>query len=314
MFGVTKPPKSQKPDNAPLYFYRFHTKEVENYNAFWKENYRQFAIFDIGYENLCRRISRRYFYPKKVEPLAYDKTSVRVETDEKDFRILFRDVEIWLDLHREEYFRCHVIIVEWQLPVNYKAVRISTFILSYFHFLLKDAPLLPLILEMRSGFKDDYFPVLKPLNQNARKSMCEELGRQLLELQGDTYSLEIMRNGKSKRKKKQDDYADTVLMEEVFCRFAYEKGWNFPHYENAKKITIRRIEAEKNKLDDENLILDEDKKGMKSSRRTIQAIVRPRPPAQNDTNKEKPEPAKETLPVISPKKIKIVRKKVLESE
>ncbi len=246
MFPTAKTPKSQKPDNVPLYFHRFHTKEVVDYNAFWTQPYRQLVIIDIGYENLCRRISRRYFLPKKVEALALDKTNVKIETDEEDFRVLFQDIEIFLDIHRQEYLNAHVVIIEWQLPVNYKAVRISTFILAYFYFLLKDTPLMPFILEMRSGFKDEYYPVLKPLNQNARKAKCTELGLEHYELTGDTFSLEVMEAGTSrKKKKKQDDYADVGLMEEVFCRFAAEKGWNFPHYENTRKITLpRRIQEE----------------------------------------------------------------------
>lgn len=240
MFGQKKTPKSQKPDNLPLYFYRLHSKNVDDYNTFWGDDHRQLAIFDIGYENLCRRISRRYFTPKKVQALAYDKTSIKIATDEEDYHVLFLEIEKWLNIYREEYLRSHVVIIEWQLPVNYKAVRISTFILSYFHFLLKDAPLLPLVLEMRSGFKDDYFPVLKPLNQNSRKTKCEELARDLLLLQGDDTSLEILTGGKNKRRKKQDDYADTALMEEVFCRYASSKGWYFPHYETTKKVKICR--------------------------------------------------------------------------
>lgn len=238
---VKKTPKSQKPDNASLYFYRFHDHDKVDYNTYWEENYRQLAIFDIGYENLCRRISRRYFIPKRVEPLAYDKTNISLEIDDEDYRTLFRDVETWLDKYYQDYFECHVIIIEWQLPQNYKAVRISTFILSYFLTRLKNTSRLPLLLEMRSQFKDEYYPVLKTLNQNARKSKCEELGRQLLAIQGDEYSLDIMDNGSSrKRKKKQDDFADTALMEEVFCRYAAEKDWNFPHFEQEERNPISK--------------------------------------------------------------------------
>jgi hypothetical protein len=231
MFGAPKTPKSQKPINLPLYFHRINDTEVQDYNLFWKQDYRQIATFDIGHKNLARRVSRRYFYPM-IEPLVYDKTEVRIEADENNFQVLFSDIEKWLDEARETYLGCHVVIIEWQLPVNYQAVRISTFILSYFHFLLKDSPLLPFLVEMRSGFKDDYFPVLKPLNQNARKTKCEDIGIELLELQGDTWSLDILRSGKSRGRKKQDDYADPVIMEEVFARYASEHGYNFPHYGN----------------------------------------------------------------------------------
>lgn len=242
MFGAAKTPKSQKPDNLPLYFHRIHTREVD-YNLHWTQNHRQLVTIDIGYENLCRRIARRYFHPKKTDMIAYDKTCVKIEGDEDGYRILFRDIEDWLDRHKATYLETHVIIIEWQLPVNYKAVRISTFILSYFYFLLKDASLFPYIIEMRSGFKDDYFPVLKPLNQNARKTKCEELGRELLQIMNDSKSLEILNTGSSKKKKKkQDDFADTVLMEEVFCRFADDNGWNFPHYKNSRKITLAKKE------------------------------------------------------------------------
>lgn len=287
MFPTAKTPKSQKPDNVPLYFHRFHTKEVVDYNAFWTQPYRQLVIIDIGYENLCRRISRRHFLPKKVETLALDKTNVKIETDEEDFRVLFQDIEIFLDIHRQEYLNAHVVIIEWQLPVNYKAVRISTFILAYFYFLLKDTALMPFILEMRSGFKDEYYPVLKPLNQNARKAKCTELGLEHYELTGDTFSLEVMEAGTSrKKKKKQDDYADVGLMEEVFCRYAAEKGWNFPHYENTRKITLpRRIQEEEIPEEEETpqpTLIDFLKEEVVEQPRKprIQATVTPRRPPQ----------------------------------
>lgn len=237
MFGQAKTPKSQKPENVPLYFYNPHNrKPLTGYNSFWQQDYRQIATFDIGYDNLARRISRRYLSPQRIETFVYEKIPISLETDEEGYRVLFNELQAWLDREKDKYFSTHVVIIEWQLPQNYKAVRISTFILSYFLMVLKDAPLLPFIVEMRSGFKDDYYPELKPLNQNARKAKCVELGIDLLKLQGDTFSLDILEGGTSKKKKtKRDDYADLVLMEEVFCRYGSEQGFDFPHY--SSKVT-----------------------------------------------------------------------------
>lgn len=238
MFGNNKTPKSQKPDNAPLYFHRFHTTKDIDYSKIWTQDYRQLVVVDIGHVNLCRRISRRHISPQEVQPIAFDKVGFNLNPDEENFRVLFQELEAFFDNCREEYFNTHVIIIEWQLIQNYWAIRISTFILSYFYFLLKDAPLKPYIIEMRSGFKDDYFPVLKPLNQNARKQKCAEIGKNLLKLMGDQWSLDIMEgtiNGKKKTKSKKikdDDYGDTVIMEEVFCRYADEQGWEFPFYDD----------------------------------------------------------------------------------
>jgi hypothetical protein len=244
--GQKKTPKSQKPDNVPLYFHRIHTETEIDYNALWTQNYRQLTIIDIGYENLCRRISRRHIFPKKIELRVADKTDVRIETDEEDYRVLFQDIKTWLELHREEYFASHVLIIEWQLPQNYKAVRISTFILSYLMLLLEDAPLKPLLCEMRSGFKDNYYPVLKPLNQNARKAKGVEVAEEHCHLSGDMESLEIMLGSTSKKKKKkQDDVADTILMEESFCLFAEENGWSFPNYRTTRTITLTRKEPDR---------------------------------------------------------------------
>lgn len=254
MFGVKKTPKSQKPDNLPIYFYNPHTKKPFNddYNRFWNQDYRQLAIFDIGYENLARRIARRHMNPQKIEVIAYDKIPISLETDEDGFRVLFNELETWLEMFKSSYLESHIIIIEWQLPQNYKAVRISTFILAYFYFLLKDSPLLPLMCEMRSGFKDEYYPELKTLNQNARKSKCVEIGIKILEAQEDFYSLAIIEGGTSRKKKtKKDDYADLVIMEEVFCRYALNKGWNFPAYEEGKFQPLSEpISSEKQSLDD----------------------------------------------------------------
>lgn len=275
MFGRPKILKSQKPDSASLYVYRVHTKEVADYNSYWSQDYRQITVFDIGYENLCRRISRRYFHPKRIKPIAFDKTAINVEQDENGYRNLFQEISTWLDYHRQNYLETHVILIEWQLPNNYMCVRISTFILSYFHFLLRDAPLLPLLIEMRSGFKDDYYPVLKSLNQNARKSKCVEIGINLLLLQGDTESLEVLQGGTSKRKKKkQDDYADLTIMEETYCRYAKSKGWNFPEY-------------------------TEEEEERKNS---------PSPPDKVVVIRKISSPPQDFTPVTSSKKVKVIRK------
>lgn len=282
MFAKPKIPKLQKPANLPLYFHRFHTQVIDDYNTFWTQDYRQLLIIDIGWRNLCRRISRRYFNPKKVKALVFDKVAIPVENDDENYRILFQELEFWLQQYHQEYFNCHVIIIEWQLPVNYNAVRISTFILTYFILLLKDSPLFPFLLEMRSGFKDDYFPVLKPLNQHARKDKCEELGRDLLTLMDDQESLLVMNAGVNhKKKKKQDDYADTVLMEEVFCQYAASKDWLFPHYKNARKIVLRqpiqRMDAKDEVIDD---TLHNEAKEPLPQPRHVNITVTPRRPSK----------------------------------
>lgn len=210
MFNL-KIPKSQKPENLPLYF---HTPGETNYLS-WKEDYRQLVIIDIGYQNLCLRVEKRSSY---ISVIAFEGIGIGPD-------YTFGDIEEFLNQWKKEYFQSHVFIIEWQLPQNYKAVRISTFILSYFYFLVKESSLSPLLLEMRSGFKDKYFPILKQLNQNARKAKCVELALELLEKMNDTDSIK-----KIKSKKKKDDYADTVLMSEVFCRYASEKGWIFLYF------------------------------------------------------------------------------------
>lgn len=230
MFGQSKVPKSQKPDTTPLYFYQY-----DDLPTFEEKNKYQIAVIDIGFRNMCLRIETREAYPPRVVPLVFVKTPIPPEENKDGYRVQVDTLIKWLDEHKDLYVSSDIIVIEWQLPQNYKAVRLSSFILTYFHLLLRGLERRPFLIEMRSGFKDDYFPQLKTLNQAARKKETVVIALDLLDLMNDKESLRVF-----KKNKKVDDYADTVVMAEVIARYLAALGYNIPHWNHTVKISLNK--------------------------------------------------------------------------
>ena len=111
------------------------------------------------------------------------------------------------------YKNCHYIIVERQLPQNYKASRIAQHTLSYFFLKLKDSPLFPSIIEIDPKLKGKILGAPKNITDKQLKSWAIEKGTNLLNIRQDTYALTVLKQFKNK----QDDLCDTICQIEAFC-------------------------------------------------------------------------------------------------
>jgi hypothetical protein len=118
--------------------------------------------------------------------------------------------------------------MEKQLSFNrVEILKLSQHILTYFMITLKDAPQLPLIVELDATMKTRCLNAPLKMKGKEVKKWAIEKAIEILKKRKDEQSLQIMYITKKGNKElelrsKSDDVADTVVMIEAFCRIM---GW-----------------------------------------------------------------------------------------
>lgn len=199
---------SEQEKKEPYIIYNYHSKPDSE--RIWNEPYYQLLSIDPAEKNLALRVERRYF-DGKIIPLAFDKVDVRNTSEGVTIDVYGRAIN-FLDRYKQLYYGCHYVIIERQLPFNYRAVRISQHIITYLMLLLKDTSLLPIIVELSSKVKGKYLDAPDDLNDKGLKRWATEKARELLQIRGDQWSIDVM----NFFWKKQDDLADTICQIEAF--------------------------------------------------------------------------------------------------
>ena len=142
-----KMPKGQVPDKNQYTTYNPHTIDIEKREI---GDVVKVISIDPGIRNLALRVESRGMtsnnYPIKTivfEKLKITEEDRRLEGNQDQLYFLMTQ---FLDKYREIFKTCNFLIIERQLAINYKAVRISQHIITYFLILFKDRmPLLPVV-------------------------------------------------------------------------------------------------------------------------------------------------------------------------
>lgn len=220
MFGRGKVPKSQQPEKTPYTIHNPHTRPLEE--RVWNENYLQIISIDPSIKNLGFRIERRYF-DGRIQPIALSRTTfgtnaITTETAPNGTALtvntLYRDVTTFFNTYNEYFPTTHILIMERQLPQNYKAVRISQHVLTEMMIRLANQPLLPLIVEVDSKLKSRQLGCPKGLNERQTKLWLIEKALLLSQQRGDDFSHDLI-----SRSRKKDDLADVICQAEAWCSF-----------------------------------------------------------------------------------------------
>ena len=224
-----KTPKLQAADKTPYTSYNPHTISLEQRN--WPEVIKVISI-DPGIRNLAIRVesrgSRSNSYP--IQTLVFDKLHIRDDerkTDDMTDR-LYLLVTNFLDQYLEIFKTCHIMIIERQLSVNYKCVRISQHIISYFMIHLKNLPPLAMIFEVDPKLKGKELGASTHLNERGLKQWSVDYCRELLIKRKDDLGLKLFN-----KQKKKDDVGDvTIQIESLFSYL----GW--PLTQEVKTLTV----------------------------------------------------------------------------
>lgn len=216
-FGL-KITKGESPDKTPYTVYYPHSIDVSK--RVWNQPYYQVVSIDPARKNYAIRIERRY-NNGYIQPIVFDKVSIECFVEEKGVLInnTYQELTNFLNKYKEFYNECHYIIIERQLPQNYKACRIAQHTISYFSIILSDKPLLPSIVEVDPKLKTKMLEAPKGLTDRQIKLWATETGTQLLVMRNDNFSLEVLKYFRTK----QDDLCDTICMIEGLFKL-----WGLP--------------------------------------------------------------------------------------
>lgn len=210
-FGL-KISKTESPDKTPYTVYYPHT--ISSSERKWTQPYFQFISIDPARKNYAFRIERRY-HNGWITPIVFDKVSIESIDKEGDTTICntYNVLTAFLEKYRQFYDECHFLIIERQLPQNYKATRIAQHSISYFSIILCNRPLLPSIVEVDPKLKGRLLNAPKNITDKQLKSWAVVKARELLTIRRDDFSLGVMNHFRNK----QDDLGDVVCQTEAIC-------------------------------------------------------------------------------------------------
>jgi hypothetical protein len=215
-----KTPVSQLPDKNEFTTYNPHSIDLSKRD--WPEVVKVVSI-DPGIRNLALRVESRGIrsssYP--IKTIVFEKLHIAEDDRRLDGNVdqLFTLVTDFLDKYLSIFKESHMLIIERQLPINYKAVRVSQHIVSYFLFHFKNImPSLPVIYEVDPKLKGRELGASKHLNERGIKQWSVDHAKILLAKRKDYGGLAVL----NKNKKKSDDHADCLNQVESFFSF---NGW-----------------------------------------------------------------------------------------
>jgi len=209
-----KTPKSQQIYKSTYTYYNPHDIEIKSMEY---DNIVRVISIDPGIRNYALRVEERSIqtssYP--IKTLVFEK--LRISNKDRELSeisecMIYKLLSKFLDKYLKVFKTCHIIIIEKQMPFNYKATRIAQHTLTYFMTHLKNISTYPLIYEISAKLKGKELGASSHLNERGIKVWAVEKATELLELRKDENGLQILK----KNKKKADDLADTVCQIEAF--------------------------------------------------------------------------------------------------
>ena len=225
MFGNKKTPKHQEPDKC-LYTIYHPFKASSEARAWAGDSYKFFSI-DPSIKNFGLRTEIRSHDGKNISTVSTSRTSLEPPCVRKPKNAppvkekaptsvvcdIYEKTDVLLNSEIENIRTSHFIIMERQIPRNYKAVRLSQHVLDFICEKVRDSPLMPIIIELDSKVKARYLGCPRGLNERQTKLWLIEKAIQLLDWRGDKETANLIRTVKKK-----DDLADTVCQIEGFCK------------------------------------------------------------------------------------------------
>ena len=231
-----KTPVSQLPDKNEFTCYNPHTISLNLRK--WPDIVQVVSI-DPGIRNLALRVESRGItnnsYP--IKTLVFDKLHIKEEDRKLQGNVdqLFLLITNFLDQYLHIFKNSHIMLIERQIPKNYRAVRISQHVISYFMFNFKNIlPNLPMIFEVDSKLKGRELGASKHLNERGIKQWSVDFAKSLLIKRQDYLGLEILN-----KTKKKDDHADTVCQIEAFFSFN-----NWPLTTEIQSLCVKTVQKD----------------------------------------------------------------------
>ena len=210
-----KVPKSQTPDTS---WYTIHRIHDGDYTDNWKQrkDYYYILSIDPGKRNFCIRIEYRDLLTGKIVSPVFEKIDIIGKEAEDHLMLIdstYLKITNFLDKYIDTIKKCHIILIERQLSINYKMIRLSQHVISYMSIKLKDNPNLPVLIEVSPKLKSGRLGAPKGLSPKDIKKWAVVKALELLEIREDNKSIKSIQSAKGGKK---DDFADTIVQIEAF--------------------------------------------------------------------------------------------------
>lgn len=206
MFGTTKIPKSQEPSKALIVHHHGYPSSEE------KPEFLRFLSIDPGTKNFAMRIETRYWKdvsPKTEMMAKIDFTVVDSEDEPNNSNLYFSLIE-FMNSYVDWFPTINVVIIERQMAVNYKMLRMSQHIITYCLMKISHATIIEIQPKLKTRMLDAPFK----LDKREVKKWSVEKAMELLTIRKDFPTIDLI-NSTPKRKK--DDLADTITQIEAIC-------------------------------------------------------------------------------------------------
>lgn len=219
-----KTPKTQEAYKSVYVAHNPHTASLSKRQ--WTDRIRIISV-DPGITHYAIRVEERNTKKNDIiTTLLYDKIGLKKEEQEltaDHVTRIFTFVFEFLDKHLDLFKTCHVVIIEKQLPINYRALRMSQHTLTYFMIHLKNLePTLPMFFEVMPTLKGRELGAPPNTNEKGIKIWAVEKAIELLTIRNDKVGLNILNRKVAGKREKKDDLSDVVLqIEALFSHF----GW-----------------------------------------------------------------------------------------
>jgi len=203
-----KTPKSQQIDKTMFTYHPvFTNKELPKL----PEKFTVVSI-DPAITNFGFRIEQRNSNGI-ITMIQYCRVNFTVKDETEGIAGIYARITDFLDKYQADYKKVDLILIERQLPFNYKAVRVSQHVITYFIMLYKNIiNQEATIVEVDAKLKTKALCAPKGLNDREIKMWAVEEATRLLNKRKDDASLKILT-----KERKKDDLADTVCQIEAFC-------------------------------------------------------------------------------------------------
>lgn len=224
MYGK-KTPKSEEPYKSVFVGHNPHIVSLSERR--WTDPIRVISV-DPGVTNYAIRVEERSIrVAGPIKTLLFDKIGLKKQDQELSSEFItpvYSFVTQFLDRHLELFKTCHMVIIEKQLPQNYRAICMSQHTLTYFMTHLANiVPNLAMFFEVAPQLKGRELGAPPHLNERGIKLWAVEKATELLTERGDRKGLEILARKVGGKKEKKDDLSDTVCqIEALFSHL----GWS----------------------------------------------------------------------------------------
>ena len=195
--------KEEKPDTGP---YTYHLIRGTHTGEGCYLPYRIVVTIDPGRKNFGFRIEKRESNGVVV-PLAYVRTSFVESSPET----LYYDIYRFLNQYYKVWNEVTSVVVERQLPINYKTGRIAQHVISYFTMVLSQNKHNSVIFEVNAFLKGKMFG--GPKGKIELKKWSSPTAIAIFKEQNDWWSISII-----EEEKKKDDIGDAKIQLEALIK------------------------------------------------------------------------------------------------